>query len=149
MEISPSLIWFFVGVAFLAAEMLLPGFILIFFTAGSWICAVTVWLTDIGLPQQLALFIVSSLILLFALRKYGLKTFKGTVLENVDRSFEESKIGKKAIVTKAIAPNIPGEIKVSGSFWRAAAGEDIEEGRSVVIEGREADDTLTFKVRPA
>jgi membrane protein implicated in regulation of membrane protease activity len=69
---SPSLIWFLIGVVFLIAELLVPGFILIFFTAGSWIAALIILLINIELSIQILIFIVSSLILLFTLRKYSL-----------------------------------------------------------------------------
>ncbi len=148
MNFSPSLIWFLVGVVFLIAELLIPGFILIFFTAGCWITGLTVWLTDIELSVQIIIFTVSSLVLLFSLRKYSIKTFKGTTRDDLDDRYADAKIGKTAIVTKAISPNMPGEIKVMGSFWRAISDVDIEEGQSVLIAGQESEDGLTFKVKP-
>jgi membrane protein implicated in regulation of membrane protease activity len=130
MILSSSLIWFLVGVAFLIAELAVPGFILIFFTAGCWIAALATWL------------------LLFVLRKYSLKIFKGKTRDGVDDHYTDSKIGKTAIVTKIITPNMPGEIKVMGSFWRAIAEMEIEEGQSVLIESQESEDGLTLKVKP-
>ena len=148
MVLSQSLIWFLVGVAFLIAEMIMPAFILIFFTAGCWIAALVVWLFDIELTNQIVIFLVASLILLFTLRKYSLKIFRGKTQDDIDDHYTDSKIGKTAIVTKKIAPNMPGEIKVMGSFWRATANEEIEEGISVLIEKKESEDGLTFKVKP-
>ena len=148
MILSPTLIWFLVGVAFLIAELAVPGFILIFFAAGSWVTAVTVWFIDMDLTQQILVFTISSLVLLFTLRKYGLKTFKGTTLHDIDDDYRDSKIGKTAMVTKAIAPHQEGEIKVMGSFWRAIADTEIEAGRSVIIESQTSEDGLTFKVKP-
>jgi len=148
MTLSPSLIWFLVGVAFLIFEAIMPVFILIFFTAGCWIAAVVVWLFDIELTNQILFFLVASLIPLFTLRKYSLKIFKGKIHNNIDDHYTDSKIGKTAIVTKKIIPNMPGEIKVMGSFWRATANEAIEEGISVLIEKQESEDGLTFKVKP-
>jgi len=147
MDLSPALLWFLAGVVFLVAEFMIPGFILIFFTAGCWVAGLSVWLLDIGLTTQIIIFIVSSLVLLFALRKYSLKTFKGTTLENADNGSTDPKIGKTAIVTKAIKPGIPGEIKAMGSFWMAEADTDIPKGQSVVIEKQTSEDGLTFKVR--
>ena len=146
MDLSPSLIWFFVGAVFLIAEMLVPGFILIFFTAGSWIVSLLIFLFNFDTTTQIIIFIISSLILLFTLRKYSIKTFKGNILKQVDDTYAESKIGKTAIVTKAITPGVPGEIKVMGSFWRAVADNEINEGQSVVIENQDLDGGLTFKV---
>ncbi len=90
---------------------------------------------------------MSSLTLLFTLRKYSLKIFKGKTHDSIDDHYTDSKIGKKAIVTKTITPNMPGEIKVMGSFWRAIAKVEIEEGQSVLIESQESEDGLTFKVK--
>ena len=148
MTLSTPLIWFLVGVAFLIAELVLPGFILIFFTAGCWIVAIITWLIDIELTSQIVIFIVSSLVLLFTLRKYSMKAFKGKTLNTIDDKYGESKIGKTAIVTKKISSAVPGEIKVMGSFWRATADEEIEEGNPVSIESQESEDGLTFKVKP-
>ena len=147
MTLSPSLIWFLAGVAFLIAELLTPGFILIFFTAGCWIAGVTVWLKDIALTTQILVFTISSLVLLFTLRKYSIKIFKGTTRDNIDDHYADLKIGKTAMVTKTITPDKPGEIKVMGSFWRAAADSSIEEGRAVIIENQESEDGLTLKVK--
>ena len=148
MKLSPSLIWFLLGVIFLIAELLIPGIILIFFTAGCWIAGLTVWLTDIEFSIQILIFTVSSLVLLFSLRKYSIKTFKGTTRDDLDDRYADSKIGKTAIVTKAISPRMPGEIKVMGSFWRAISDISIEEGQSVLIASQGSEDGLTFKVKP-
>ena len=72
MEFSVSLLWFLLGVLFLVAELIIPGFVLIFFTAGCWVTALTVWLTDIDLSIQILIFTVSSLVLLFTLRKFSM-----------------------------------------------------------------------------
>ncbi len=148
MNLSPSLIWFLVGVAFLIAELIMPAFILIFFTVGCWIAALVVWLIDIELTKQILVFLVSSLFLLFILRKYSLKIFRGKTQDKIDDHYSDSKIGKTAIVTKKITPNKFGEIKVMGSFWRATANEEIEEGSSVLIEEKESEDGLTLRVKP-
>ena len=148
MSLSPSLIWFFVGVVFLVAELLIPGFVLIFFTAGCWIVGLIVWQMDIELSSQILVFATSSLVLLFSLRKYSIKTFKGTTRDDIDDRYADSKIGKTAIVTKAITTKMPGEIKVMGSFWRAISDINIEEGQSVLVVSQESEDGLTFRVKP-
>ena len=97
---------------------------------------------------MLLIFIISSLILLFTLRKYSLRIFRGKTRDNIDDQYADSKIGKTALVTKAVTPNLPGEIKIMGSFWRAIADVEIEEGKPVLIESRESEDGLTFRVKP-
>lgn len=148
MTLSPQLIWFLLGVAFLIGEMALPGFILIFFTVGCWIAAIITWGTNITVTGQVIVFVVVSLVSLFSLRKYSLKTFKGSIRQDEDDGGMESKRGKTAQVTQAINPHVPGEIKMGGTFWRAVADEEIAEGQSVIIVSQTADEGLTFKVKP-
>lgn len=147
MPISLYLIWFLIGVAFLVAEMAVPGFILIFFTAGSWIVALTVYfLPEMELTTQIIIFMVSSLILLFTLRRYGLSTFKGESKGGVDDEF--SKTGHKALVTKTIEQDGYGEVELDGTFWRATADVLIDKGQRVVVEGPEPNNSLVLKVKP-
>jgi len=146
MNFSPELTWFIIGVAFLIAEMLTPGFILIFFAAGSFFAALGVWLINIEKTGQVSIFLISSLILLFTLRKYSLKIFKGSTDNEIDQIYTNSKIGKRAIVTKTIYPDKAGEIKAMGSFWVAVADREIKKGTDVVIKSQETEDGLIFKV---
>ncbi|MBF0203107.1 MAG: NfeD family protein [Desulfamplus sp.] len=149
MDISVALMWFFAGVICLIAELVLPGFIVIFFAGGCFIAALSAWLFDISLTVQTSIFLVSSLVLLFTLRKYSLKIFRGKVIDNLDDDYGNSKIGKHAVVTKTITPELPGEIKFMGSFWRATSADlsTIKEGQAVVIERQVAESGLTFIVK--
>ena len=147
MPVSPALIWFFVGVIFLVAEMMMPAFILIFFTAGSWIAGMCAWLLTSDLTEQIVVFIISSLVLLVCLRKYGLQTFKGRSIKGMDGSPSDARVGKTALVTATIRPGHEGEVKMQGSFWRAVADTEIPEGTPVVVVEKMSEDGLTFKVR--
>jgi len=142
-----ALMWFFSGIIFLIAELLLPGFIVIFFAGGSFIASICAWLFDISLTIQTSVFLFSSLVLLFTLRRYSLKIFRGKVVDNIDDDYGHSKIGKHALVTKTITPQLPGEIKLMGSFWRATSSETIKEGQAVVIESQVSENGLTFIVK--
>ena len=146
---SPALIWFFAGVIFLIAELMMPAFILIFFTAGSWIAGLCAWLAGVSTRSQIIIFVCSSLFFLLTLRRYGLRTFKGTTRSDVEDAYADSKLGKTALVTTGMGPGREGEIKMQGSFWRAVADVEILEGESVVIEAQLSDDGLTFKVKPS
>ena len=148
MVLSNALIWFLVGAGLLIAELMIPGIILVFFAAGCWITALASLMIDINLTVQVGIFIISSLALLFTLRKLALNTFKGITRDQTDDHYADAKTGKTAIVTRAIHPHIPGEIKLMGSFWMAVSDMDIEEGASVLIESQTSEDGLTFKVNP-
>lgn len=148
MPLPLYLIWFLIGVGFLVAEMMVPGFILIFFTAGCWIVAITVFfLAELALTTQIIIFVVSSLVLLFTLRRYGLKTFKGESKMEVDAEF--SPIGQKAVVTEDIPQDGYGEIQLGGTFWRATAEVAIDKDQRVVVEGQESGNALVLIVKPS
>lgn len=147
MPISLYLIWFLIGVGFLVGEMMVPGFILVFFTAGSWIVAVSVFfLEDLALTTQIIIFMISSLVLLFTLRRFGLKTFKGQSKTGIDDEF--TTVGKKAVVTKAIKQDGYGEIQLDGTFWRAMADVPIDKDQTVIVDGQEENNNLVLKVKP-
>lgn len=146
---SAWLVWFLVGVGFLLAELALPGFILIFFCLGSWFAMLLVLLAPgVSTSVQIAVFLGASLASLFTLRKWGMKTFGGRSELNQDKQMDD-KVGKSAVVTRAICPPTAGEVKCLGSFWRAVADAPIAEGRAVIIEAPLPEDHLTLKVKPA
>lgn len=142
------LVWFLIGMGFLLAELALPGFILIFFCVGSLFAALAVALTGCGLEWQIAVFLGTSLIALFTLRKVFMRTFKGKAKASTDKEMSERDLGKPATVTKRITPPALGEIKFRGSFWRASADTIVEPGATVRIVGVDDDDGLTYRVKP-
>ena len=147
-NISPALIWFFIGVGFLVAELGVPAFILIFFAAGAWLVALLLWMVNLGITAQVVVFMLSSISLLATLRKYSLKTFKGDITNTLDNSFTDTKVGQIAVVTKPIHPNQVGEVKVMGSYWRAVSDATLHEGQPALVVSIESEDGLTLKVIP-
>jgi membrane protein implicated in regulation of membrane protease activity len=47
-----------------------------------------------------------------------------------------------------VSPDLPGEIKYRGSFWRAVSDRSIPEGSAAVIVAEFEDDRSTFKIEP-
>lgn len=132
--IEPGLYWLIIGVMLFFLELALPGFILFFFALGALITALAAWLFSISIVWQLALFIVASLVSLFTLRNFIQTRFLGSE----DNTFEDPDVkiavpGRQGVVSVAILPPGEGQIKYSGSFWRATAEEEIGEGEVVVI----------------
>jgi inner membrane protein len=143
---SAHMAWFLMGVLFLIAEIFLPGFILIFFVAGCWITALLLLVFEIPFTLQLLIFFVTSLLMLFFVRKYCMKAFESRAKYGLEHDAAFSKIQKNAMVTKRITPHIPGEIKAMGSYWRAVSDSTIDEGTPVLIIRQETEDGLTFRV---
>ncbi len=132
MELSnPGLIWLIIGVIFFVLEMAVPGFVLFFFGLAAWITALGCYILPWSLNTQLAVFLVSSLVSLFSLRSVAKKVFLGDTKDNEKDSIMANG-GEKCVVSAAINPPAEGQVKFAGTFWRAEAEENIEEG--VVVE---------------
>lgn len=142
-EISPVLIWFLIGIMFYLVELALPGFIVFFFGIGAWCTALVVFLADIPTSGQLGVFLVTSLITLFALRKYIQTVFTGSAQQD-EALVKAHPVGDTGMVTEDIVPPAQGRVKSGGTFWKAVADEPISKGTTVKILSQ---DNLEVKVR--
>lgn len=138
--------WLIVGVILLMLEFIVPGVILVFFGVGGIITAILVWTGVLtSRVAQLAVFGVSSLVLLFALRRYLSRHFKGRVSRQAEYDDRAEYVGKSARVIRKIIPNsAEGRIDFEGAEWKAVAAEVIEEGSLVRIVEK---DNITFAVK--
>ena len=158
---AAHVLWFLTGAVFLLAEMALPGFVLLFFAMGAFGAALAAW-AGLALSGQFVVFLAVSLAGVGLLRRMFLRIFQGRVQDQAaeapgaaagkaagDVTTDDTAAGKAALVTRAITPSVPGEIKFRGSFWRAEASVDIGEGENVVILGQTKHDSGAYTVRPA
>ena len=127
--LSPT-IWAIIGVVLIIIELMHMSFVLSFFGVGALIVALTTWIgLTTGSNSQFAVFAVSSLFLMFALRKTAKKLFFGSH----DRAPDYK--GQKVKVVKAIPVAGEGAISYRGSIWIAfsESTETISEGSTVEI----------------
>ncbi|MEN6474186.1 MAG: NfeD family protein [Syntrophaceae bacterium] len=143
---NPGLLWFLAGVVLLITELFSPTLILMFFGFGAWIVAAVYLLLEISLAYQLAIFAISSLVLLFLLRKRLMPLFKGftTSRQQAGQDLDDF-LGKEAIVTDTIEPGKPGKVEYNGVSWTAEGETAISAGTRVRITGRSG---LTLSVTP-
>lgn len=135
--LSPAIIWFLIGLILLLLELVIPGFVIIFFGAGAWVTAIICLLFDIGINAQVAVFTFSSVLLLLLLRKYIRKQFFSedkSVVETLTDEF----IGKTAVVESDIKKGFPGKVSFKGTTWNALSDVTIEKGQLVEIIGKES-----------
>ena len=144
MGISPVLVWFLVGIVFLALELLLPGLIVFFFGLGAWCVALLLSLVSMSLAMQLLVFLVASLVLLLALRSLLKKVFLGRTLEKDAMNSAQLLEGTGEVIEDILPPAL-GKIKYSGSFWQASADQLLVKGTTVRILEK---NNLTVKVGP-
>ena len=138
-------LWTLAAILLVFIELFYPHFVLAFFGGGALVTALAtaLGLTN-GLAAQLAVFIVSSLLLLFLLRRYLKKTLTGDMKDIDDAQLFDLEIGKIVLVVDAIDPQRGnGKVKYQGTNWDAMAGEFIAAGESVRVVGRS---NLTLQV---
>jgi membrane protein implicated in regulation of membrane protease activity len=143
---NPGLLWFIAGLALLLTELFAPSLILVFFGLGAWIVTALYLLFNIGLPTQLIVFAVSSIVLLVFLRKKLKPVFLGYVSskqnsgQNMDDFFE-----KEAVVLARIEPGKPGKVEFNGVDWDAVSDHSLDVDARVKIIDRNG---LKLKVMP-
>jgi membrane protein implicated in regulation of membrane protease activity len=142
---DPTLIWFAVGLVILVLELAVPGLILFFFGIGAWLVALLTLLFDISINTQLIIFFISSVILLFSLRKWVRKLFTGKMgLSKDDKESSGDMVGERATVVEAIIPPSTGRVEIHGTNWTAESDIEIKAGEIVEIIGKK---NLTLRVK--
>ena len=143
---NPGLLWFIAGLVLLLTELFAPSLILMFFGLGAWIVTALYLLFNIGLPTQLIVFAVSSIVLLVFLRNKLKPVFLGYVSskqnsgQNMDDFFE-----KEAVVVARIEPGKPGKVEFNGVAWDAVSDSGLDVDSRVKIIDRSG---LKLKVVP-
>lgn len=139
-------IWWFIGLAFVLAEFMLPGLVAVFLGFGAFLVAALASYGVInGVVQELIVWFISSLFFLFTLRFLVILYYPSdTRTENVNE--DDEVIGQVTTLLKGISENGKGRISHSDSTWPAMSknGENIEAGEEVEIVGR---DNITWIVK--
>ena len=125
-------IWVIVGLLLAAAEILIPGFFVLWFAVGAFLAALLAFL---GVPRsvQLAAFLVSSFLLLVFSRtifRSALFRSRESTVTNV-----EALRGRHGVVLKAIEGTLqPGSVKVGGEVWSAVCEDDARIVKGIKVE---------------
>ena len=123
--------WLIAAGIFFVGEMFTAGFLIFWLGIAALITMVVSFFVS-NLIVQMTVFIIASVILIFATKPFVKKFVH--VKETKTNAF--SIIGKKALVIKNIDPvNENGQIKVNGETWTAIGKNDdkIEKGTEVEV----------------
>lgn len=139
------LVWFIIGILFLFAELIMPGFIIFFFGIGALVTALCTLLFGIeNVAVQILIFIASSMLSLVFLRNFFSKLFKGKV--DAKGKVNDEFIGRKVMVVREIKPNsLKGKVELNGALWEADSEYYIPKDAVVEVIGRK---DLTLIVKP-
>lgn len=140
----PDLFWFLLGLFLLLLELVLPGFVVIFFGLGAWVTALICLVANPGLDLQIIIFTLTSFLsLLFLRRLLRKRFFKGET--NSPATLEEEFLNKQAVALTDINKGEKGKVEFKGAPWEACAEADIKKGETVIITGKES---ITLNVKP-
>ena len=140
--IEPGWLWAIGGVLLLVAEVIAPGFFLMFIGAAAIATGAFTLMFGLGMESQLALFALYSLLAVLA----GRRVYSGRHAPSSDPLLNDRSrrlIGKSVLVVTAVDEH-GGRVKVGDSEWSARGGP-AEVGDRVRIVGVEGN---CLKVEP-
>jgi membrane protein implicated in regulation of membrane protease activity len=131
-EIEPHWVWLAIGLVLAGAEMAFPGVFLIWMAVAALITGVVAWQADIGVPLQIVVFAVLSIVSVFTGRRY----LRDNPVESADPLLNRrgaQMVGQTGVITTPIEGG-SGRVRHGDSEW-LASGPDIEAGTRVRITG--------------
>ena len=131
-DIEPGWLWAIGGILLLIAEVLAPGFFLLFLGAAALATGAFTLLFDLGLAPQLALFaLYSVLAVMLGKRFYGQPD---TADQNIKLNDPGKRLVGKSVIVVDPVDEHGGRVKVGDSEWTARGGPAAA-GERVVVTG--------------
>ena len=143
-------LWLLAGAALMLAEIVLPGFVVMFFGMGAAVTGIAIAVAGEGsIPAwgQLTLFCAFSVASLVGFRS-SLKNMLGIkdAASDADRAeIDDSFRGRTAVTVTPVSPGAPGRVMLGDAEWSCTAKEPLEAGRRVTVVSRK---NLTLEVKP-
>jgi len=138
-SLEPYWLWLALGLLLAAAEMLAPGFFLIWLAGAALITGAVAWFLPIGLPLEVLLFAVLAIVTVYMGKRY----LRDNPIEEADPAMNHRGMrmaGQVATVTEEIA-NGQGRVRHGDSEW-IARGRDAPVGTKVRITGADGAELL-------
>ncbi|MBN8845237.1 MAG: NfeD family protein [Sphingomonadales bacterium] len=129
-NMEPHWAWLSLGVLLAAAEIVAPGFFLIWIGAAAIVTGVIAWIVPLSIPLQLGIFAILSFVALYGGRRW----LKANPITSTDPHLNQRGdrlVGEVLTVTKAIEDG-RGRAKVGDGEW-PVRGPDIAEGGKVRV----------------
>ena len=131
-DLEPGWLWMIGGIVLLIAELLAPGFFLVWIGTAALITGVFALLFDIGAAGQLALFALYSAIAVYAARRW----YEGRPVETEDPMLNDRSarlLGRSVTVIEPVDEH-GGRVRLGDSEWSARGGP-AQSGERVRITG--------------
>ena len=123
-------LWIIIFATTITIELITIDLICIWFSFGA-ILSFILEALGVSIGYQIAVFLISSCVLIFTAGKYTRKLLKSKNATNVD-----ALIGQEIIILKDTSKHIAGEGKINGIVWSTLClnEEEIKEGSFAIIE---------------
>ncbi len=129
--------WIVLGLLLVILEMLLPGFVLIWFGVGALLVGGLLYvIPEMSWEWQLLVFSIFSLTSVFAWRYWSKNNLTDDPESDILNQRGRALIGRETLLIEPIVNGV-GRIQVDDTFWRVN-GKDLEDGkliRVVDVEG--------------
>ena len=129
-HMEPHWMWLSVGVLLVAAEIVAPGFFLIWIGAAAIVTGALAWVLPLSVPLQLGIFAVLAIVALYGGRRW----LKANPITTTDPHLNQRAgrlVGEVLMVTRAIEDG-RGRAKVGDGEW-PVHGPDAAEGTKVRV----------------
>lgn len=129
-NMEPHWAWLSLGVLLAAAEIVAPGFFLIWIGAAAIVTGVIAWVVPLSIPLQLGIFAILSFVALYGGRRW----LKANPITSADPHLNQRAgrlVGEVLTVTRAIEDG-RGRAKVGDGEW-PVRGPDAAEGAKVRV----------------
>lgn len=133
-NMEPHWAWLSLGVLLAAAEIVMPGFFLIWLGTAAIVTGVIAWIVPLAVPAQLGIFAVLSFVALYGARRW----LKANPITTADPHLNQRAgrlVGEILTVTQAIEDG-RGRAKVGDGEW-PVRGPDVAEGAKVRVVSAE------------
>jgi len=142
-SIGHAWLWLILGVVMAGAEMLIPGYFLIWLSIAAFLTGMIVAIADVDIAIQVLSFVVFSVFSVFAARRWfdyhGIETTDPLMNDRGGRL-----VGESVVVTQAFEGG-QGRVRLGDSEW-LARGADAPVGARLVVTGH---DGAVLVVAPA
>ncbi|ATB34107.1 NfeD family protein [Melittangium boletus] len=132
MDIQAWHLWVLAAIAAGTLEMMLPGFVMLWFGVGS-LAAALMAAVGFGLQGQFAVFSLVSLGLFASSRTLFKKAFMRGA--SPMKTGVAAMVGQEAVVTESLVEGVGGTVRINGELWSARPlGGEVAEGERVIVE---------------
>ncbi len=133
---SPWLLWFLAGIAVMLAELVIPGFVIIFFGLGCLGAAAVAVFSPAAYSAQVFAFLLISVASLLTLRKVAMRIFVGC--RESPGTTEDSgniPVGSIICLERDMEAGRVGRVRFRGGMWDAVSEEPLPAGSDAEITG--------------